>query len=402
VTRPRVLIVGGGFAGLAAVLALDAAQFEVTLVDRRRHFEFIPNIHELISGLKTPAQLRLPLAAILRDAGHRFRCATVSAVDAESRCLTLDGGRVLAGDYLLLATGSRDADFGIDGVGRHTLALKSVADGRAIHRRLRAAMRERRQPRVVVVGAGLAGLEALGEVLRLLPADGRQVHLVEAAPRLYPAGPAPVADYLRERCEAAGVTLHTGDGVARVTAKTVWLASGARLRSDATLWTGGPAPPAVLAASGLAVPGAWAAVRRDLSLPGRPRVFVAGDSAAFPDALSRQAYHALDMGAAAAGNIARHAAGRNTRRFRPLPRPTLLAFGDTGCILIAGSRALASPALAAAKEGIYTAVMAQLDRRDSRSRLRAAIDRGRGSSEQLWPVLKPGALLRGVTQLRAL
>jgi NADH dehydrogenase len=400
--RPRVVIAGGGFAGLACAQALDSADFRVTLVDRRRHLDFIPNIHELVSGSKTKAQLTLPLGAILHSLGHHFRQGIVREVDSRACSLTLEDGRRFSGDYLLLALGSTDASYGVDGVGKHTLGLKSVAEGQTINRRLRALGRAATPTRVVVVGSGLAGIEALGEILRLPSRGPRQVHLVEAAPRLLPSGPPRVSAFLLTRLEARGVQLHLGEAVKRITAKTVWLSSGTRLRSDATLWTAGPAPGPVLANSGLAPPGDWLQVNRDLSAPGATGVYAAGDIAELPTALTRQAYHALDMGVAAAQNIRRDVRGLAGRPFRPSPRPTLLAFGDMGCILIAGRQAVFSPTLGAAKEAVYAAVMAKLDQREAAPRLRGALTRARGSAEQLWPLLKPLELLRGAAQLRTL
>ena len=391
--RSRVLIVGGGFAGLACALALDARRFAVTVVDARRHFEFIPNIHELISGVKRAGDLRLPLGSLLRDRGHRYALGEVIAVDQETRSVNLADGRSLEADFLVIATGSADADYGISGVHRHALPLKSVADGQAIAARLKKLRRGAQPARIVVVGGGLAGIEALGEVLRHCDAQLPEVHLVEAQERLLPGGPVNASRYLARECAKLGVTLHLGDPVARITAKTVTLESGQRLRSDATIWTGGPAPPPVLATSGIGAEAGWVAVEADLRVPGHPGVFVAGDSAQPPRPLSRQAYFALDMGAAVADNIERLSRGRRTRRFRALPRPTLLAFGEQSCVLVAGRTAIAGKPLMALKEGIYAAVMAQLDRRQVRRRLPALLQRSRGSSTLLWPLLEPRALL---------
>ena len=401
-SRARVLIVGGGFAGLACALGLDARRFDVTVVDQRRHFEFIPGIHELISGLKKPADLRLPLSTLLRDRGHRFRCARVVTIDSGGRSLTLADGHVLEGEYLVIACGSADADFGVAGVQRHTLALKSVEDGRTIAAGLRALRKKSGPGRVVIVGAGLAGVEALGEVLRIRGTGNWHVQLVEAQDRPLPAAPAAASRFISDACADAGVTLHLGEPVSRVTAKTVVLGDGQRLRSDVTIWTGGPAPPPLLADSGIAGEGAWAAVARDLSLKGARGVFVAGDSAELPRPLSRQAYFALDMGAAVADNIARLESGRRTRVLRALPRPTLLSFGATSAVLIAGRATFEGKPLLALKEGIYTAVMAQLDRRRAKRRLPALLQRSRTSGAQLWPLLEPRALLTGDGALRRL
>ncbi|HSJ98735.1 MAG TPA: NAD(P)-binding protein [Myxococcota bacterium] len=85
---PRILVLGGGFAGLAAALALAPAR-RVTLIDRRPHFEFLPNIHELVSGVKTPALLRLPLRAILARRGHRFLRGEIRRIDLAARRVVL-------------------------------------------------------------------------------------------------------------------------------------------------------------------------------------------------------------------------------------------------------------------------------------------------------------------------
>lgn len=400
--KPQVLIVGGGFAGLSCALTLPADGFQVTVVDQRRHFEFIPNVHELLSGQRRPGDLRLPLAALLRAQGHHFVRDTVVDADATERSVSLESGRTLAADYLVLATGSADATYGVTGVTKHAFTMKSVDDGRAIAARLALLRREKTRPRVVIVGAGLAGVEALGELLRH-HGQRYELHLVEAQDRLLPGAPDAAAEYLARLCLEQGVSLHLGDAVSRLTAKTVWLKSGARLPSDMTIWTGGPAPPPLLHVSNIARPGAWPEVGRDLSLAQAPGVFVAGDSAELQKPITRQAYYALDMGRAVAGNLLRLQAGRlKTKTFRPLPRPTLLAFGDISCILIAGRSAFSGAALMAAKEGIYAVVMAQLDRRRPGRRLNALFERGKHSGESLWPILRSGRLLTSAGRLQRL
>lgn len=404
--RPRVAIVGGGFAGLACAQALDAEHFAVTLVDERPHFEFIPNLHELISGLKKPADLQLPLGPLLRDRGHRFRRARVTEINSGDAAVALESGQIVRADYLVVATGSREADYGISGVAAHTLPLKSTDDGRAIAGKLRSLERHNDGGRIVVVGGGLAGVEVLGEVLRRTARSARKkhwdVHLVEAQSRPLPGAPTGASRLIEELCAKLGVTVHLSDPVSRITARTVWLKSGKKIGSDATLWTGGPAPPTLLDASGLSTSGKWVPVAPDLRLPGQERVFVVGDNAELSKPLSRQAYYALDMGAAAAENITRLARGKRTRQFRAIPRPTLITFGDSDCIMTAGRTALAGQPLMALKEGIYSLVMAQLDGRRAQKKLPAILKRARGSSAQLWPLLTPATLLKSGTRLRRL
>ena len=152
----------------------------------------------------------------------------------------------------------------------------------------------------------------------------------------------------------------TGTGIAAVAAKSVRLADGTRLRSDLTLWSAGLAAPALLREAGLATPPqTWAEVLPTLQSRHAENVFVAGDAALLPQPLGKQAYHAIDMGALAAANVERWLAGQTLRRFRPAPKPVLIAFGDLQTYLVAGRTVVASKLLAGAKEGIYQWFMAQ-------------------------------------------
>jgi NADH dehydrogenase len=384
--RPRVVIIGGGFAGLSCALALPSGRFAVTLLDRSPAFEFLPAIHELVSGMKTPGQLRLPLKSLLERRGHHFRRAEVVGVDAAERRVHLTRGS-LPYDTLVLALGAADADFGVSGAGENAMPFKSVAQCAAIGRRLRALSREDRPGRVTIVGAGLEGVECLGEVLRVRGDAGFPVTLVEAGPRLLPAAPAQVGRHLAAHCRDADVEVLLGDPVERVTPKTLRLRSGRRLRSALTIWTGGPAPQPLLARSHLAPAGAWAQVTESLRLVGRDNVFAIGDTASLPQNPARQAYHALDMGRHCAREIQRARRGLRVRAFRPSEKPQLIAFGERDCILLQGRHALASPALALGKEAIFHAVMAQLDPQALPGRLasllRGGLDRAPGLA---WPV----------------
>ena len=139
------------------------------------------------------------------------------------------------------------------------------------------------------------------------------------------------------------------------------LADGTRLRSELTLWTAGLAPPALLRESGLArPPQVWADVHQTLQSRHFDNTFVVGDAAQLPQAVGKQAYNAIDMGALAAANVARLLAGRTLKPFKPAPKPVLIAFGDLQTYLVAGRTVLASKVLAGAKEGVYQVFMSQM------------------------------------------
>jgi NADH dehydrogenase len=360
--RPRVAIVGANFAGLRAAQRLGR-EFEVTVFDPSPWFEWLPNIHELISGTKRPAELRLSRRRLVTRAGHRFVQAAVTSIDAKRGRLETAAGVEHRFDYCIVAIGGCNETHGVNGAERHALPFKSVDDCELIRRRLAALGRARRPTSVVIVGGGFVGIEALGEILRRYRSRTQMlVHLVEAGPRLMASTSARIDAAVRKHCAGLNVRIHTGVPVAKVTPGAVHLRGGERLRSDLTIWTGGAVAPPLLVAARLATgPRQWAAVEWTLRSRRFDNVFVIGDAAGLPRMLAKQAFHALEMGDCAAGNIERAAAGRALRPFRPARTPLLVAFGDLDTFLIAGRTVVAVPAFAAGKEAVYQLTMAQID-----------------------------------------
>jgi NADH dehydrogenase len=381
------VILGGGFAGLAAALELRADRFEVVLVDRRRCFEFLPNIHELLSGVKSPELLRLPLDVAMKRAGHRFVRDTVTGIDPVEGLVAMKRRKKpLAYDALIFAFGGIDATRGVPGVVEHALPFKSVDECARIGSKLRKLAGRRRGGDVVIVGGGLEGVEALGEILRAHRDDPIRVAMVEARERMLPEAPPSIDAHIRKLCAAHDVTFCMGAPVERIEAASVVLRGGRTLPSDLTIWTGGPAPSPLLAEAGLAPPGSWAPVQPTLQSADHPTVFIAGDSAELPDRLAKQGYHALDMGVHAARNVARRFEGKRLRPFVPSGKPALVSFGDLTCFLITDGSVWAGPALGAAKEAVFELVMAQLDTQPVWQRVPRAIARAdRAVRRLLWP-----------------
>src|SRR5512139_154890 len=381
--RPRVAIVGANFAGLRAAQRLDRS-FDVTVFDPATHFEWLPNIHELISGTKRAADLRLSRRRLVTRAGHRFVRSAVVAIDARRGRLRTAAGAEHTFDFCIVAIGGCNETHGVPGADRHALPFKSVDQCDQIRRRLAALARGRDPRSVVIVGGGFEGVEALGEILRLYRDRANlSVHLVEAGPRLMANSSARIDAAVRRHCAGLNVRIHTGQPVDRVTPKTVQLRGGERLHSDLTIWTGGVVAPALLAAARLA-PGAgqWAPVDATLRSLRHPNVFVIGDAAGLPRPLAKQAFHALEMGECAAENVARAAAGRKLLIYRPSRTPLLVAFGDLDTFLVAGRAVVANAALAAGKEAVYQLTMAQIDPPTSAQALRPLAARNAGLSRR--------------------
>ena len=359
--RKRIAIIGGNFAGLTAAIKLSR-RYAVTVIDSSSHFEWMPNIHEVLSSVKTPQGLRLDRAAIVKQAGHEFLQDRVSMLEPAQRRLATTGGCELNFDACIVAVGALWNTHQIPGVARHAMPFRSVADGLAIEQRLQALVQQGTPLRIVIAGGGISGIEALGEILRRHRDDAKLfIEVVEAGARLLP-GMAPTLDAdLRRLCCPYAVKFHTGAMIASVSAKGVRLADGTRLRSELTLWTAGLAPPGLLRESGLSQPPqAWAEVHQTLQSRYFDNSFVIGDAAQLPRPVGKQAYNAIDMGALGAANAARFLGGRALKPFRPSPKPVLIAFGDLQTYLVAGRTVVASKALAGAKEAVYQVFMAQM------------------------------------------
>jgi NADH dehydrogenase len=361
-SRPRIAIVGANFAGLAAARQLGC-EFAVTVFDRSASFEWLPNLHELISGVKRTSDLRLPRRRIVARTGHRFVRAEVAAIDAAAGHLSTIAGRTFGFDACIVAVGGVDETYGVRGADRHAMPFKSVDDCAAIGRELATLARKRGRKSVVIVGGGLEGVEALGEILRRYSRlDRLVITLVEAGSRLLPGTPVRLDAAVRAHCEGRNVRILTDSPVIAVTPKQVRLRGGVTVRSDLTIWTGGVTAPPLLNEAGLAdKPRQWAPVTAALRSKRFDNVFVIGDAAALPHPLAKQAYYALQMGECAAENVRRALDGRTLRDFKPAAKPRLIAFGDLDTFLVSGRSVVASRGLAALKEAVFQVTMAEID-----------------------------------------
>jgi NADH dehydrogenase len=338
---PQVLILGGGFAGLRATRALATAPLRVTLVDRTNHHLFQPLLYQVATaGLSAP-DIAAPLRHILRgQANATVLLGEASAIDLAARAVTV-AGRRLDYDFLVVATGSSHAYFGHDDWAAHAPGLKTLDDALAIRRRVLSAFEaaEREDDpalraqwlNFVVIGGGPTGVELAGTLAEIarhtLPREFRrcdprtaQVHLVEAGPRLLAAMPEALSDSARRQLQRLGVQVHLDQAVTAIDAVGVEIGP-ARLASRTVLWAAGVAASALGRQLGVPLDRAGRVrVQPDLSLPGHPEVFVAGDLAGLADADGRPvpgvAPAAKQMGAQVAGAIRARLAGRTPAAFR--------------------------------------------------------------------------------------
>jgi len=298
--RPHVVIVGGGFAGLRAARALRRAPVDVTLLDRRNHHVFQPLLYQVATaGLAAP-EIAAPLRRILRrQSNATVLMAEVVSVDLSRRVVVLADGEVPY-DYLILATGATHSYFGHDAWARHAPGLKSIEDALEIRRRLFVAFeRAEREADAaarnvwltfLVVGGGPTGVELAGtlaeiarhtlarEFRRIDPSQARVV-LVEGTDRVLPPYPPGLSQRAREQLEGLGVEVRTSALVTGVDEGGVWLGAE-RLAARTVLWAAGVAASPLGRSLGAAVDRVGRVkVEKDLTLAGRPEVFVVGDLA---------------------------------------------------------------------------------------------------------------------------
>src|SRR2546428_4160258 len=178
-TRPRVVIVGAGFGGLACARKLDSEPVDVVLLDQHNYHLFTPLLYQWATGLLNPSDIAYPLRTIFRHSPNvRFRQATVTRVDLVSKVVRLDGAPPLAYDYLVLATGSTDNYFGNQEVARVSLGLKALEDATRLRNHVltcleRADVEDDTEARrtlltFVIVGGGPTGVESAGAVGELM------------------------------------------------------------------------------------------------------------------------------------------------------------------------------------------------------------------------------------------
>src|SRR5262245_28936349 len=289
--RARVVVLGGGFAGLYAVRTLRHAPLDVTLVDRRNHHLFQPLLYQVATAALNPADIAEPIRTILRRQKNvTVLLAEARGLDPAARRVRLDEGE-LSYDFLVVATGATHSYFGHEEWAAHAPGLKSIEDALEIRRRIffayEAAEREpdaeRRRALLtfVIVGAGPTGVElagALAEIARHALADEfrridprqARVLLLEGLDRVLPAlSPDLSAEALRQ-LERLGVEVRCGARVSAVDTEGVSLGAG-RIAARTVLWAAGVQASPLVRSLGAPLDRAGRVrVLPDLSLPGHP------------------------------------------------------------------------------------------------------------------------------------
>lgn len=301
-SRPKVVVIGGGFAGIAVIRELRDSHADLTLVDRNNHHLFQPFLFQVATAILEPAEIATPIRSLLNKMPNlRVEMCEAKRVDMSRRVVVMSEGDDLPYDMLVIATGAKTSYFGHESEwAQHALGLKTLPDAIAARNRLltafeRAEMesdpgKQARDMTVVVVGGGPTGVAITGTisefVQRTLPADFRNIDirrarivLVEAGPRLLPAFSERHSSYATQALKRAGVEVQLGVPVTHVDAAGVMIGEE-RIEAATVLWcTGVQGVPLAKTLGGNVKANGTVAVEKDFSIPGHPDCFVVGDAA---------------------------------------------------------------------------------------------------------------------------
>ena len=363
---PRIVIVGGGFGGLAAAKALKNTPAQIILIDRTNHHLFQPLLYQVATSVLTPGQIGSPIRGILRKQQNTtVVLGEVTGVDKDTKRVLVNSadraGVPLDYDFLVLATGVTHSYFGHNEFERFAPGLKNLADAVAIRNKILQAFeqaeaeedpsRHRDLLTFVLVGAGPTGVEMTGaiavlvrstlrsEFRRINPASARIV-LLDRGPRVLGTFSEGLSRAAKERLESLGVEVRLGQGADQIDEDGV-IVAGERISSKTVIWTAGVAPSPA---------GRWLSVetdragrvriQQDLSVPGHPEIFVVGDTASLDQdgkPLPGVAQVAIQQGRYAGNLIHRSITGKSTPGpFRYFDKGNMAVVGKGFAVLESG------------------------------------------------------------------
>jgi len=386
---PLIVIVGGGFGGLATAKALKNTPAQIVLIDRTNHHLFQPLLYQVATSELTPGQIGSPIRGILRKQQNTtVILGEVTGVDKDNmRVLVNSADRAAVPvpcDFLVLATGVTHGYFGHNEFERFAPGLKSLADAVEIRNRILQAFeqaeaeedpsRHRDLLTFVLVGAGPTGVEMAGAIavlirhtlkseFRRINPESARIVLLDMAPRILGSFSEDLSRAAKERLESLGVEVRLGRGVDQIDADGV-IVAGERISSKTVIWTAGvtPSPAGKWLNVGTDRAGR-VRVQQDLSVPGHPEIFVVGDTASLDQdgkPLPGVAQVAIQQGRYAANVIHRRITGKSAPgAFRYFDKGTLAVVGKGFAVLQSGKIHISGSLAWLAWAGVHLQFLAQ-------------------------------------------
>ena len=356
---PRVVIIGGGFGGIAAARALRRAKVDITLIDRTNHFIFQPLLYQVATAALAPSDITAPIRWILRSQRNtEVLLAEARDIDTARRVVRVDDElRELPYDYLIVAPGARHHYFGRDDWEPYAPGLKAIEDASEIRRRFLLAyekaektedMLEREELLTfVIVGGGPTGVELSGAIpfiarkalhseFRRVDTSRTRVVLVEAGPRILPSFPEDLAQHAARDLADLGVEVRVNSMVTQLGADGICIGTE-KIRARTVFWAAGNKASPLGKLLGAPLDNAGRVkVNDDLSVPGHPEIFAIGDLATLPQDGRQVPWvcpAAIQEGAFAGKSI--------IRELRRQPRKKFHYFNKGDLAVIGRSRAIA-------------------------------------------------------------
>jgi NADH:ubiquinone reductase (H+-translocating) len=383
--RPRVLILGGGFAGVGAAQKLKQADAEVVLVDRHDYHTFQPLLYQLATGLLDTTAVGHSLRDLLsRHENTAIHRAGVSSVDLERRTVQFAEIEPMSFDYLVFGLGAEVNFFGTAGAPDHAFPMYTLPHAVKLKdhllERWEAAdsdpsLIEDGALNIVVVGGGPTGVETAGALAELyrgdfakdypsVQPDDAKVILVEAGPELFGMFKPKLREYAQKALTDRDVEVKTGEAVAAVTPTRVKLKSGEEIKAHTLVWGAGLQGNPLVQSLGVDLQrGNRIAVGPDLTLPDHPDVYVVGDVAAITDSKTEQVLPqlgsvALQSGEHAGESIARRIAGQEPKPFKYKDKGTMATIGRGAAVVqMLGGRTMTGLKAQAAWGAVHLALL---------------------------------------------
>jgi NADH dehydrogenase len=366
--RPRVLVLGGGFAGVGVAKELKDADVDVVLIDQHDYHTFQPLLYQLATGLLETTAVGHSLRDLVNKQDNAtIHKAAVAAIDLEAKEVRFEGLAPLAYDYLVLALGAEVNFFGTEGAAEHAFPMYTLPDAvrlkNHVLERWEAADKDESLVddgalTVVVVGGGPTGVETAGAVAELyrasfdrdypnLPQEKARVVLIEAGDDIFAMFKPKLREYARNALEERTVEVTTGARVQSVSETRVTLSSGEVIPAHTLVWGAGLQGNRLVTTLPIELQrGNRIGVGADLEVPGYPGVYAVGDLAAITDAKTEQVLPqlgsvALQAGEQAGENIARLVAGKETKPFKYHDKGTMATIGRGAAVVqLAGGRTM--------------------------------------------------------------
>ncbi len=344
--KPRVVILGAGFGGLTAARKM-AGFADVTVVDRHNFQTFLPLLYQVSTAGLAADHVAHPIRGALRKTGVQFRMGTPLSVDHKNNTVKLDSSEVLDFDYLVVALGSANADFGIPGVAEHALGMKSVHEALNIRaevlRRFEDLCRfeDDTMFSITVVGGGPTGVEMAGAFAELVrgplkhdqknAAAHIKINLIEAGPRILPMFSEKLSAHGKKDLEKLGVTVHLNTAVKQIGPRSIEVSDGSTIASEVTVWAAGVKGEPTGGKLNLPMINTRIDVENTLQVKNYPHIFAIGDIAGFVGENGRMlpmvAPVALQQGRYVAQQIKRITAGQELKPFKYLDKGSMATIG---------------------------------------------------------------------------